>query len=163
MEIMRDKQGHWAHFRAIWIPLVFAFLYTACSAGPIGIYQDNPIPTEKRIDKIVIYKSDHRMEAWFGAKLMKIYSIAIGSGNEGPKRQQGDKKTPEGRYRITKRFVSEKFHRFLHISYPNENDRKQFLKGKQKGSIAQNTNIGGSIGIHGEKSKYGWLPHKWVD
>jgi murein L,D-transpeptidase YafK len=97
------------------------------------------------------------MEAWSGQRLLKTYGIAIGSGNPGPKRQRGDKKTPEGRYKIDRRFVSKKFHRFLHISYPNRKDREAFKGLNIKGDP------GGDIGIHGEKSSYGWLPHKWVD
>jgi murein L,D-transpeptidase YafK len=126
------------------------FSTSACSAA-------RPIPKKERIDRLVIYKADHRMEAWSGKRLLKTYGIAIGSGDAGPKRQRGDKKTPEGRYKIDRRFVSKKFHRFLHISYPNQKDRETFARLKLKGSI------GGDIGIHGEKSSYGWLPHKWVD
>lgn len=123
----------------------------------VGCSAARPIPTGEKIDRLVIYKADHRMEAWSGKKLLKTYGIAIGSGNPDPKRQRGDKKTPEGRYVIDRRFVSKKFHRFLHISYPNQNDRQAFAK------LKTNNDIGGDIGIHGEKSSYGWLPHKWVD
>ena len=123
---------------------------SGCSAG-------RPIPDRERIDRLVVYKAEHRMEAWSGKRLLKTYGIAIGSGNPGPKRQKGDKKNPEGLYIIARRFVSKQFYRFLHISYPNQKDREVFSRRKTKGSI------GGDIGIHGEKSSYGWLPHKWVD
>ena len=125
--------------------------------GASGCSAVRPIPEREKIDRLVIYKADHRMESWSGKRLLKTYGIAIGSGNPGPKRQKGDKKTPEGRYIIDRRFVSQKFHRFLHLSYPNRKDRQAFARLKLKGSI------GGDIGIHGEKSSYGWLPHKWVD
>jgi len=115
----------------------------------IGCSSARPIPTGDKIDRLVIYKADHRMEAWSGKRLLKTYGIAIGSGNPGPKRRRGDKKTPEGRYVIDRRFVSQKFHRFLHISYPNRHDREAFARLKSEGSI------GGDIGIHGEKSSYG--------
>ena len=136
----------------------------ACSGvEAVGLHQDSPMPAELRIDRLVIYKSKHCMEAWSGKTLIKTYAISTGSGNPGPKRRQGDKKTPEGRYRITKRFVSKKFHKFLHLSYPNETDRQEFQKAKHMGLIPAHAKIGGSIGIHGEKEGYGWLPHKWVD
>lgn len=130
--------------------VLLALGLSGCSAG-------RPIPDRERIDRLVVYKAEHRLEAWSGQRLLRTYGIAIGSGNPGPKRQRGDKKTPEGRYTIDRRFVSKKFHRFLHVSYPNQKDREAFIRLKLKGDI------GGDIGIHGEKSSYGWLPHKWAD
>ena len=135
---------------ALVLSALLCFSTSACSAS-------RQLPKKIRIDRLVIYKADHRMEAWSGKKLIKTYGIAIGSGNPGPKRQRGDKKTPEGRYTIDRRFVSKKFHRFLHVSYPNQKDREAHAGLKTK------NDIGGDIGIHGEKSSYGWLPHKWVD
>jgi murein L,D-transpeptidase YafK len=141
----------------------FLLAVSGCSALPAGVYQDRPIPAGERIDRLVIHKSDHRMEAWSGGRLLKSYAISIGSGNPGPKRRRGDQKTPEGRYRIDRRFVSKKFHRFLHISYPNEADQKAFQDAIRAGVIQPDAHIGGSIGIHGEKSGHEWLPHKWMD
>ena len=129
----------------------------------VGLYDKKPIPTNERIDRLVVYKSKHIMEAWSGKRLLKVYQISIGKGNPGPKRHQGDNKTPEGEYRINNRFVSKKFHRFLQISYPENKDRKAFLKSKANGLIPKDAKIGGSIGIHGEKKGYERLPHKWAD
>ena len=115
------------------------------------------------IDKIVIYKGRHRLEAWAGARVVKAYRVAIGRGGAGPKRYEGDNKTPEGSYRVSRRFVSASFHRFLHLSYPNAEDRRAFARGQRDGSIPRGARIGGAIGIHGEKRGLRVLPHKWVD
>lgn len=115
------------------------------------------------IDRLVISKSRHRMEAWSGTRLVKIYRVAVGRGGAGPKLMEGDNRTPEGLYRVVRRFPSRKYHRFLLLSYPNDRDRRAFLQARRAGRIPAGARIGGQIGIHGEKRGFRLLPHKWVD
>jgi murein L,D-transpeptidase YafK len=115
------------------------------------------------VDRIVIYKGRHELQAWSGPRLVKSYRIAIGRGGAGPKQLEGDNRTPEGVYRITRRFPSATFHRFLHISYPSAQDRAAFARALRSRRLPRGARIGGSIGIHGEKRGLRMLPHKWVD
>lgn len=115
------------------------------------------------IDKLVIYKGRHRLEAWSGTRLVRAYRVAIGRGGAGPKRMEGDGKTPEGIYFVARRFVSRSFHFFLELSYPNEEDQRRFARAKAAGELPRQARIGGAIGIHGEKRGMTVLPHKWVD
>jgi murein L,D-transpeptidase YafK len=140
-----------------------AILCCSKASGQSPLYAGRPIPKQQRVDRIVVFKGKHRLQAWSKNRLLKVYKIAIGSGGAGPKRYQGDKKTPEGRYRIDRRHISRKFHRFLHISYPNKKDRRAYAAGRASGAIKKRAGIGSAIGIHGEKKGLGWLPHKWVD
>ena len=120
--------------------------------------------TEKQsIDRIVIYKGKHLMEAYSNDRLVKTYTVSIGRGGHGPKQVEGDQKTPEGIYRIDSRHVSETFHRFLHISYPNSEDRARFDRLKKEKRFPHFARIGGDVGIHGQRKGLGWLPHKWLD
>ena len=105
----------------------------------------------------------HTMEVYSLGELLKVYTVAVGRGGAGPKRYSGDEKTPEGSYRIDSRHASRKYHRFLHVSYPNRRDRAAFREGKRKGTIPASRGIGGAIGIHGEKKGFVGLPHKLVD
>ncbi|MBS3174810.1 L,D-transpeptidase [Candidatus Woesearchaeota archaeon] len=95
----------------------------------------------------------------------------------GTKKERGDKKTPEGEYYICdKRPSSSGFNKFMQINYPNPQDAK---RGLEQGLINEyqydsirfahrkgicppsNTNLGGNIGIHGEKHiKIGKLTFK---
>jgi murein L,D-transpeptidase YafK len=59
----------------------------------------------------------------------------------GPKRCQGDNRTPEGTYRISGRNRHSSYHRSLRISYPDEGDRKR--------ARALGCSPGGDIMIHG--------------
>ena len=129
-----------------------------------GARADEPPPLARgSVDRIVIDKSDHTLEAWRGDRLLRRYTVAIGSGGEGPKRVEGDGRTPEGLYRIDRRHRSRSFHRFLHVSYPNADDRRAFRQAAQDGAIGPGARIGGDIGIHGEARGWEGAPHKAID
>lgn len=137
-------------------------LFLTCSSGSGAPFDGRSLP-KTRIDRLVLYKSRHRLQAWSGKRLLKTYKVSIGKGSAGPKRHEGDDRTPEGTYRIDSRHHSKTYHRFLHISYPNKRDRAAYAKLRKQGRIPKGKGIGGAIGIHGEKRGFGWLPHKWFD
>ena len=56
--------------------------------------------TPIQADKIVILKSARSMTLLNGGKVLKTYKVALGSVPVGPKRIEGDHKTPEGSYVI---------------------------------------------------------------
>jgi murein L,D-transpeptidase YafK len=123
-----------------------------------------PLPRGEKIDRLRIFKKRHRMEVYSGKKRIKVYRVVIGRGGAGPKRFEGDGRTPEGRYVIDSRHRSKKFLLFLHVSYPNARDRAAFRAAKRAGKLPGEARIGGAIGIHGEKKGWWhWLPHKWFD
>jgi murein L,D-transpeptidase YafK len=101
------------------------------------------------IDRIVIDKGDHELVAFDGGRVVLRTSVAIGVGGAGPKRVEGDGRTPEGVYRVDSRHPSRPFHRFLHVSYPNAEDRAAFRRGLRDGTVPRGARIGGDIGIHG--------------
>jgi murein L,D-transpeptidase YafK len=73
--------------------------------------------------------------------VLKTYRIVLGDAPVGHKTQQGDERTPEGRYRITFRNDKSRFHLSLRVSYPNEADRAQARR--------RGVDPGGDIMIHG--------------
>jgi hypothetical protein len=50
------------------------------------------------VDRIVVEKSQRRMDLMSGETVVRSYEIALGSAPEGDKQQEGDVKTPEGKY-----------------------------------------------------------------
>jgi murein L,D-transpeptidase YafK len=72
-------------------------------------------------DQILISKSKRRMYLFKGTKVLKSYPIAFGNPH-GPKRFEGDRKTPEGLYYIESKNPYSAYHLSLKISYPNAND-----------------------------------------
>ena len=66
---------------------------------------------------IVIEKSARRLRAFSGEKCLLEARAALGFGAEdGPKRREGDGRTPEGRYYVCTRNAQSKFFRALGIS-----------------------------------------------
>lgn len=98
---------------------------------------------------IVVSKIDRTLSLFRGGHLAKRYDAAIGLNGFTPKQVQGDRATPEGRYRILKKKAASKFFRALLIDYPNAEDRQRFQEEKRRGLIAPRAGIGGLIEIHG--------------
>ena len=100
-------------------------------------------------DKILIDKKERRLMLLAKGTVLKTYNIALGGNPNGPKEMQGDNKTPEGTYVIDSRNKEDsRYHLSLHISYPNENDKK---RAKELG-----VSPGGDIMIHGIKNGFSW-------
>ncbi|HWY51872.1 MAG TPA: L,D-transpeptidase family protein [Chthoniobacterales bacterium] len=119
----------------------------------------NPVPAETTIDRIVIEKSARKLSIFADGKKLKMYRVALGRNAVGAKQEEGDKKTPEGVYRIDGRNLQSSFHRALHISYPSEQDKS---RATQRGVSA-----GGDIMIHGIQNGLGWIGafhrrHDWT-
>lgn len=101
----------------------------------------NSLHFQSHADRIIIHKSARTMELLHAGHVIKTYKIALGGDPVGPKTRQGDHKTPEGLYVIDGRNAHSKFHRSLHISYPNATDRERARK--------LGFSPGGDIFIHG--------------
>jgi tetratricopeptide (TPR) repeat protein len=108
-------------------------------------------------DKILIEKKERRLTLISKGQILRQYKIALGGNPNGPKERQGDNKTPEGTYVIDSRNQDSRYHRSLHISYPNEKDIK---RAKDLG-----VSPGGDIMIHGIKNGFSWVGdmHKEID
>jgi L,D-peptidoglycan transpeptidase YkuD (ErfK/YbiS/YcfS/YnhG family) len=80
------------------------------------------------------------------------YHVELGKNWVGDKRVKGDKATPEGMYRVVKKFGSNKtkYHKALLINYPNETDKEEFRNEIAKGTLPRNAKIGSLIEIHGD-------------
>ena len=83
---------------------------------------------------------------------VKTYGAEIGSNALGAKRHQGDRATPEGRYRVVKKKDrgQSRYHRALLLDYPNAADRERFAAARRRGEIPAGQGIGGLIEVHGD-------------
>jgi murein L,D-transpeptidase YafK len=110
-----------------------------------------------RADFILVNKSERTLSLWKDGKLIRSYRVALGGNPRGHKVEEGDGRTPEGKYRIDRRNAGSAFYRALHISYPNAADRQRASRNR----VAP----GGDIMIHGIKNGFGWLGplHRLVD
>lgn len=120
-----------------------------------GVSATTKVPL--RADRIVIVKAKRELTLYLANAPVKTYKIALGRSPVGAKQCEGDKRTPEGTYRIDSRNPNSHYHRALHLSYPNATD---IARAKQIGC-----NPGGDIMIHGITNGFGWLgaAHRRVD
>lgn len=104
---------------------------------------------------LVIDKSEGVLELRCGEERRASYLATFGANPLGPKLEEGDERTPEGEYTISSRRRTERFHRFLGISYPNASDRA-------RSRAAHVTRLGGAIGIHGVNDSRAALGRAWI-
>ena len=97
-------------------------------------------------DRIVVKKAERRLYLMTGGKPLRVYKVALGYQPKGPKRFQGDGRTPEGRYFIDQRRDRSQYRKALQISYPNPTDRLR--------AHAQGVDPGGLIMIHGQPTDH---------
>lgn len=95
----------------------------------------------EKSDRMYVDKSERKLSLMKGNRVLKTYHVALGRNPEGPKREQGDSKTPEGHYTISLKNDRSAYHLSLRVSYPNASDRAQ---AKTRG-----VSPGGDIMIHG--------------
>lgn len=93
------------------------------------------------IDKILILKSERRLEVISQGETIRQYRVSLGRYPVGHKQQQGDQRTPEGVYTIDWRHESPQFNLSMHVDYPNLKDRMA--------AWDRGVDPGGMIMIHG--------------
>ncbi len=103
----------------------------------------------RKADSILILKKDHVLELLAGGKVIRTYKVALGQGGLAAKERQGDGLTPEGRYIIDARNAASHYHKALHVSFPNAEDRKRAAR--------LGVAPGGDIMIHGLPNGKGFV------
>ena len=98
-------------------------------------------PAEGVPDRILVLKSERKLLLYAGDTVVRSMDIALGLMPEGPKRREGDRRTPEGRYFIEEKKSDSDFFLALRISYPNAEDVAQ--------ARSEGVDPGGEIMIHG--------------
>ncbi len=112
------------------------------------------------VDRLVVYKSERRLELLSQGKQVKSYKVALGSAPVGPKTRQGDHRTPEGLYVLDSRNANSHYYKAFHISYPSSKD----IAVAKKSGVSP----GGDIMLHGLPKNYAWVGkahsvHDWTD
>jgi len=104
---------------------------------------------------IIVDKYSRKCIVYLNGVRQKEYTVELGRNWVGDKRVKGDKATPEGMYRIVKKFGTNrtKYYKALLLDYPNDEDKERFKKEIAKGTLPASSKIGGLIEIHGNGGK----------
>ncbi len=108
---------------------------------------------------VVVIKEQHRLDFYRSGALVRSMPVDLGAGSLYQKMREGDRSTPEGRYRVTKKkgYGASIFGLALLIDYPNASDWQRFREARKRGDIPAGASIGGLIEIHGRGGRgYDW-------
>jgi len=78
-----------------------------------------------KAEEVVVVKSQRTLTLLSHGKVLRTYKVALGGSPIGAKEQQGDHKTPEGRYILDRRNAKSRFYKSIHVSYPDDQDKKK--------------------------------------
>lgn len=136
------------------------FLLLAAGAQAAPTTAPVPALADGAVDRILVEKAAHRMTLFAGGRAVRTYRVSLGRGGLAPKTREGDKRTPEGRYRIVGRNPRSAYHLALRIGYPTP---RQAADARRRGVAP-----GGDIMIHGLPNGRGLLAplyagHDWTD
>jgi hypothetical protein len=100
---------------------------------------------------IIVDKFSHKFFVYLDGIKITEFTAELGKNWVGDKRRRGDKATPEGMYKITKKLESDSttYYKALMLDYPNEEDTIKFREAVESGSLSPSAKIGDMIEIHG--------------
>ncbi len=98
---------------------------------------------------IVVSKLERTLTIYRKGSAAAVFDIGLGKNGLSDKLYQGDEATPEGRYRVVRKYPDTPFYKALLINYPNAEDLRDFAEARRKGLVEGRTDAGGAIEIHG--------------
>lgn len=121
--------------------VIASFIVVLLAITLITTGRSPAVPSSSTADLVRVDKSERLLTLYAQGTLMKTHRVALGPNPVGHKQQEGDGRTPEGRYVIDFHKRDSGFHRALHVSYPSAEDR----------AAARRRRVppGGDIMIHG--------------
>ncbi len=165
------------HFRTI---LVFFMGLLLLSFVPAGKKKKKPARQTSSVLKIkprpkdapenpyyiIVDKSDYELKVFDAEGWFATYPIVFGGKDLDDKMREGDKRTPEGNFKVVLKKIHTQWGPELLLDYPNEMSIKKFNERKAKGLIPKNSRIGGGIAIHATRPQEEWTVdnfYNWTD
>ena len=102
-------------------------------------------------DRVVVRKGERKLQLMRNGTALRTFKIALGLRPEGHKQFEGDFRTPEGVYRLTRRNPNSEYFLSIQVDYPNAQDVARARR--------QGLRPGGAIMIHGQPN----IPKKTRD
>jgi len=100
-------------------------------------------------------------EGWYAT-----YPVVFGSKDQGDKFREGDKRTPNGKFKIILKKIHPKWSYEFLLDYPTPENVEQFKKRKKQGVIPAGAKIGSGIAIHATRPQEEWTVdnfYNWTD
>lgn len=98
---------------------------------------------------LIVDKSDYELQVYDDEGWYATYPVVFGSKSLEDKMMEGDRRTPEGTFKIISKRPHNRWHKFLLLDYPTRESWDKFKFRKEQGLIPQTARIGGGIALHG--------------
>jgi murein L,D-transpeptidase YafK len=130
---------------------------------PSSLAEAAPQPLERWIR---IRKTERSLTLLDGPQPIKTYRVVLGKDPTWAKLYEGDQRTPEGEFRIIKKYFHPYWSRFMLLDYPTSLNREVYEWSRAKRLLPVNgrrsaPGIGGAIGIHGTEDE--GLNHRGIN
>lgn len=115
---------------------------------------------------IIVDKSEYELYVYDDEGWYATYPIVFGSKDLSDKMREGDKRTPDGNFKVILKKIHQKWGPELLLDYPNEVSVKRFNERKAKGLIPKTAKIGNGIAIHATRPQEEWTVdnfYNWTD
>ncbi len=112
---------------------------------------------DKKAIKLVVEKSKYKLTVYYQNKPIKSYAIVLGANPKDDKVRQGDKRTPEGIFRVKDLYYHSEWSKFIWLDYPNQDSWRKFAQAQARGEVTPKDGVGGEIGIHGVEKGKDWI------
>ncbi len=115
---------------------------------------------------IIIHKSTYELQVFDDEGWYATYPVVFGSKDLKDKMREGDKRTPNGSFKVVLKKVNPSWGPELLLNYPNEETYAKFNVRKQEGLVPKNAKIGGGIAIHSTRKEEEWTVdnyYNWTD
>lgn len=115
---------------------------------------------------IIIDKSDYELKVYDDEGWYATYPIVFGSKDLSDKMKEGDRLTPDGKFKVILKKIHPKWGPELLLDYPNDISYKKFNERKAKGLIPGSAKIGNGIAIHATRPDEEWTVdnfYNWTD
>ena len=97
---------------------------------------------------IIVDKSEYELYVYDDEGWYATYPIVFGSKDLSDKMREGDKRTPDGSFKVVLKKIHKKWGPELLLDYPNPTSVQKFNDRKAKGLIPKSAKIGDGIAIH---------------
>lgn len=115
---------------------------------------------------IIVDKSDYELKVFDDEGWFATYPIVFGSKDLSDKMKEGDRKTPNGSFKVIIKKIHPKWGPELLLDYPNDESYQRFNDRKAKGLLPRGAKIGGGIAIHATRPEEEWTIdnfYNWTD
>ncbi|MEO6491170.1 MAG: L,D-transpeptidase family protein [Ferruginibacter sp.] len=161
-------------FLSLFLMIILAILmaFVPSPGKKINKYKKALIPDKKARSKdenpyyIIVDKSDYELKVYDDEGWYATYPIVFGSKDLSDKMKEGDKRTPEGKFKIIIKKIHPKWGPELLLDYPNDISYRRFAERKAKGLIPKTARIGNGIAIHATRPEEEWTIdnfYNWTD